>query len=109
MSSHSRALADLLAAAETRKIDGFRRKLGLAASVSLSLIQLESLAYHLTERTGRVHVAKVGDRLLVGDPESSGRISYHGEAIPILLKAWSITHAEAAAGITFDVTAGQRS
>jgi hypothetical protein len=104
-----RTLAELLAAAEARKAADIRSKLGLAADSPISGIELESLAYHLTERSGPVALKLEGDELRVGEPGASTYLSYRGPAIAVVLKAWSVDESSARAGISFEVQNGRRS
>jgi hypothetical protein len=104
----TRSLADLLAAAEKRKREALRAKLSLPDESPIEGLQLESLAYHLTERSGPVHVSLDGETLRVGEGPDGPGIRYHGEAIDFLLRAWGLTREQAQAGVALTVKDGQR-
>lgn len=108
MSSSGKTLAELLAAAEKRKYDAVRKRLGLSDSSRIAGVELDSLAYHLTERTGQVRVKLDGDVVRVGDADGSGNLVYRGEAAQFLLAAWSLDRAEIADGVTIEVREGKR-
>jgi len=100
-------LAELLAAAEKRKYGAIRQKLQIQESLKIEGIQLESLAYHLGERSGTVFVKLEGETLRVGESGGSS-LPYHGDAVGFLLKAWQITREQALKGFTLEVKNGVR-
>lgn len=107
--SPSNALAELLARAERRKHEELRRKLGLPAELKVEGVELESLAYHLTERSGSVFLILEADGVLrVGETKSSVGLRYRNAALKWLLMTWGLSMEEAALGVTFEVEAGQR-
>jgi len=101
-------LAELLAAVEKRKHDALKLKLGISPDLKINGIELDSLAYHLTERSGAAHLVLVEDQLKVGEPGQSTGLVYSGDAKAFLLKTWGISLEDAQRGITIQVQAGKR-
>ena len=101
-------LKDLLAAAEKRKIASIRERLKIPSDLLIEGLQLESLAYHLSERSGKVQLELKAGILYVGEPGSPGRIPYHGDAVAFLLSKWGVNKSEAETGCTIEVKLGIR-
>jgi len=107
--SPGNSLAELLARAELRKKFELRSKLGLGPDSKIEGLELDSLGYHLTERSGRVYLILEPDGVLrVGEPESSQGLRYRNEAAEVLMKAWGVSREEARRGIGFEVVSGVR-
>lgn len=104
----SRSLADLLASVEKRKAETLRAKLGIPTGVEIPTLQLESLAYHLTERSGPIYLKLEGEALRVAETQSERGLPYSGAAAEIVLKAWGISRDQAASGVAFTVKNGKR-
>jgi hypothetical protein len=103
-----RTLAELQAAAEKRKHDAIRARLGIPSELHLSELELESLAYHLSERSGEVEVKWEGHGLRVGEPGRPAGLLYKGDAARFLLVAWNVTLETAKGGVRFKVQDGKR-
>ena len=103
----SRSLSDLLAAAEKRKLDAIRARLGLSPELRIEGVQLEALAYHLLERCGPAHVKLESETLRVGETPEAPGIQYRGDAIDFLLKSWGLTREQARAGATLTLKDGR--
>lgn len=108
MSSSPRTLAELLAAAQRRKHDEIRARLGIPESMRTTEFQLESLAYLLGERSGQARVKLDGDTLKVGEPGAATSIPLRGEAIDFLLGKWGIAREAASQGVTIELKDGRR-
>src|SRR5688500_756195 len=109
MNPFDRSLADWLRIAERRRHESMRAGLGLPAPLRIGGLQLEALAYHLTERSGSVAVKLEDDVLRVGEPNKrGGGIPYRGDAIDVILSAWRVTREEATGGIILEVQNGVR-
>jgi hypothetical protein len=103
MANPSGKLAELLKNAEIRKHAEMRRRLEIAPEMNIEGLQLESLAYHVLERSGSVWVKLDGDQLRVGNPDGKSAITYHGDAKVFLLKRWKISLQDAEKGITIEL------
>lgn len=102
-------MEELLARAEQRKHAELRRKLGLTDDSSFAGVELESLGYHLTERSGAVYLRWETDGTLrVGEAPESVGLRYRGEAAEFLLRAWGVSPGQATAGCSFEVVNGKR-
>ena len=104
----SRSLAELLAAAEQKKHQAIRDRIGLPADARIDTFQLEALSYHLSERSGPVEIRLVGEDLLVSEPGSPSGIAYRGDAAKFLLETWGISRAQAENGCVLKVNSGKR-
>lgn len=102
------SLAELLAAGLAKKHRAMRERIGLPQDSSIEGLGLESLHYHLVERSGPVAVRLEGESVRVSDPGASTGIVYTGAAAEFLLKAWNITREQARSGCRFEVTQGKR-
>ena len=100
-SAFRRSAAELLEAAERRKYVELRTQLGIPDGLKIEGFQLDSLAHFLIGRTGPVEVKLEGETLHVGNPQESGRLNFHGDAITFLLKKWGVTREQAQQGHTF--------
>lgn len=104
----SRTLAELLASVERKKQQSLRERAGLPADARVEGIQLETLAYLLTERSGSVRVQSLGEELRVGEPGGSTHLVLRGEAARVLLSRWGIDPDQARSGIEIELVNGKR-
>jgi hypothetical protein len=103
------SLAELLARAEQRKYDEIRRRLGIPAELVLTPLELESLAYHLGERSGPAHVRLEADGAVrVGESAEAPGLLYRGAAARFLLATWGISESQARAGCALTLKEGRR-
>lgn len=107
-SSASSSLAQLLAAGLAKKHRAIRERLGLPTDSTIDGFQLESLNYHLSERSGPVEVRMEGEGVRVSDPGASTGIVYLGAAAAFLMKNWALTPQQVRQGCRFEVAHGRR-
>lgn len=108
MSPIPKSLAEVLAAAEKKKHESIRDRLGIPSSLKIDAFQLEALSYHLGERTGPVELKLEGPTLKVGEPGRPGGIPYSGDAAEFLLATWGVARAQAEAGCVIQLRNGRR-
>ena len=103
-----RSLSELLAAVEARKAEAIRSRLGIPPSYRIEGLQLESLAYHLGERNGLVHIRLEQDAVRVAESQTAVGIAYRDDAARFLLEAWGISREQANAGISLELKDGKK-
>lgn len=101
-------LSELAAAADRKRRQEIRKKLRIPPSFRITGFELDCLGYQLVERSGPIFVKLEGEKLKVGDPDQSACLTYHGDAVDLVLHAWAIGSEDAERGIIIELSNGCR-